>query len=151
MGVADRLRRLDNHVLGRPKPITSRTQRNSFLVGFVGTVALLSYSSFSGSTGVLAGSGGFFGVMVASGLRWFRALERHGKWQARDGARRVAAGAGLLLVALVVGWYGFLFARGDDAPRYSREQCEVVRDGFLERDSGGVIDEILRECAKEGR
>lgn len=89
--------------------------------------------------------------MVASGVGLFRHVDREGRWQERAGTRRATAFASLVLVGLIVGWYGLLFARGDDDPRYAPGQCDVVRNDFLTGDTGGVIDEILRECAEEGR
>lgn len=151
MGVAAALRRLDDRVLGPVRPVTTRTHRNGLLVGLLGTAGALTWSSLAGDSTGVAASGGLFAVAVGSGYRWFRALEQEGRWQGRERARRCAAGAGLLVLAVLLSWYAVLLAGGDDDHGYTREQCEVARDGFLTGGTDGRVDEVLRRCAQDGR
>ena len=150
MTVLERLRRLDDRVLGRPKPVTPRTHVSSFLVGSAGTVGLLTYATFDGDTAVLAGSGGFFGVMVGSAVRWYRLRERSGDWDGRPAHRRNVLLALVLVPSVLVAWYAALFARDDGEPQVTRDQCATIRLDVLAGESAEVLDGVLRECAEEG-
>ena len=150
MTVLERLRRFDDRVLGRPKPVSPRTRLSSFLVGVAGTVGALLYATFDGDTAVLAGSGGFFGVMVGGAVGWYRLRERSGDWDGRPGHRRNVLLTLVLVPSLLVAWYAALFARGDGEPQVTREQCEAIRLDFLAGESAAVLDGVLRDCAERG-
>ena len=150
MTVLDRLKRLDDRVLGRPRPVTARTHVSSFLVGLVGTAAILGYATVEQDTSVLAGSGGFFGVLVASAVRWYRLRERSGDWDGRPAHRRNVLLALVLVPAVVVAWYAALFARGDREDRGVREQCELLLDVPLAGQGDGAVDDLVRACAEQG-
>ena len=67
------MRRLDDRVLGKPKPVPVTTYRATFLVGVVGICAFLTYVLVTGRTSAFGGIGGFVGVTIVSGLSWYRA------------------------------------------------------------------------------
>ncbi len=76
MGIGDALRRLDDRVLGGPKPATAETHRNIFFVGLVGTLAVLTVVIATGEWIAFAAVGGFVAFMIGGGVRWFRTRER---------------------------------------------------------------------------
>ncbi len=77
MGIAQRLRSLDDRVFGRPKPPTAKTYRATFLVGLFGTLTVLVVSAITGEWSFIAGVGGFLGIMLASVLRWYDSTRSH--------------------------------------------------------------------------
>ena len=149
MRLAERLRRLDDRVLGPPKPLTSRSHRNGMLVALAGTLAVLGYVTIDGDIEGLPASVSLLMFSVAGGFRWFRALQQEGRWQGRETARRTAVGLGLLLLVGIVCWYAALLVRGDEDPRYTPEQCELARSGFLPDPE--LVEEIRAQCAEDGQ
>lgn len=145
MHVAERLRRLDDRVLGPPKPVTLHTHRNGVLVGLAGTVAALAFASYNDSTSVAVASSGFFGGMLGSGWRWLCTLRREERLRARQVA------ASLLVVATLLGWFTVLLLHDEDVPRYTRETCELARNGFPGGDRVSSLDDILRACVEDGQ
>ena len=93
MSVTERLRSLDGRVLGRRRPVTARKHRTGFLVGTSGTLVVVVAAVLSGWSGVLAGAGGFVGMALASGFRW---------WESGPPDRRRTAAVALGSVVVVV-------------------------------------------------
>ena len=77
MGIGEALRRLDDRVLGAPKPATAAAHRNIFFVGLVGTLAVLTVAISTGKSFAFAAVGGFVVFMIVGGVRWIRT--RRGK------------------------------------------------------------------------
>lgn len=77
--LGQRLRSLDDRVLGKPKPPTTATYRNSFLVGLAGAVAMLVVLAITGKWSFVGSIGGFLGVMLGSGVRWRRFARAQGR------------------------------------------------------------------------
>lgn len=75
MGIGDALRRLDDRVLGAARPGTTATHRNIFLIGLVGTLAVLIIVISTGESRAFAGVGGFVVFMIGGGVRWQRARQ----------------------------------------------------------------------------
>jgi hypothetical protein len=76
VGLGDALRRLDDRVLPAPKPVSVTTHRNTFLVGLIGTLLVLVGLILSGRWTAVGAVGGFVGVMIGGGIRWYRAAQR---------------------------------------------------------------------------
>jgi hypothetical protein len=82
MELVDRLNRLDRRVLGKPQRNTPAQNRRVYLVGLVGTTTSVVLALAVRSSLPLAGVGGFVGVMVGGGVRWYTSAstpveERH--------------------------------------------------------------------------
>lgn len=73
MRLGDALRRLDDRVLGPPRTAPPTTYRATFLLGVAGVLVVLGFVLVTGRTAAIGGVGGFVGVTVASGVRWYRA------------------------------------------------------------------------------
>lgn len=99
MDLAARLRRLDRRVLGEPKRDRSATQqRRVFLVGLVGTVAVVVLALVLRQPLILASSGGFVGMMIGGGIRWGTAAAT----PSESRFLRPLLGAGVLAVVALV-------------------------------------------------
>jgi hypothetical protein len=68
--LTERLRALDNRVLGRPKPDDPRLCRIGFFFGLIGIVSVLETALVRGEPRLLGGIGGLLGLRFVSGLRW---------------------------------------------------------------------------------
>ncbi len=71
MGILQRLRSLDDRVLGKPKPQTAQTYRTIFLGGIFGTIGLLVVSAITGEWSLVAGVGGPLAITLGSAIRWY--------------------------------------------------------------------------------
>lgn len=76
MGILARLRRLDDRVLGRPKPPTPETHRNTFVLGLLGASVVLIALAATGRWTAIGAVGGFLGMALGGGLRWYRSTRR---------------------------------------------------------------------------
>jgi hypothetical protein len=72
MRTSERLRALDNRVLGAPKRKTAENQRRTFFVGLTGTALVLVVIAVTGRWWDFAAVGGFLGVTLGAGLGWRR-------------------------------------------------------------------------------
>ena len=79
MGVARRLRELDDRVFGEPRPATTSTYQTLFLVGLVGTLTVLAAVLITGDGLWAAAGGGFLGTMLVSGARWYAMARSSGR------------------------------------------------------------------------
>ncbi len=79
MGIGQRLRWLDDRLLGKPKPQTAKTHRNIFLVGLFGALTVLVVSAITGEWSYVAAVGGFVGAMLGSAVRWRASTRSHPK------------------------------------------------------------------------
>lgn len=70
MPLAERLRALDDKVLGKPKPTTSRQYRNAFFLGLSGLVIFSGIALTIGEPRLLAYSGGILIPMALNGYLW---------------------------------------------------------------------------------
>jgi hypothetical protein len=73
MRVSERLRALDDRVLGSPKRKTAESQRRTFFVGLAGTAVVLVVIAVTGHWWDFAAVGGFLGVTLGAGLEWRKA------------------------------------------------------------------------------
>lgn len=105
----------------------------------------LAFASYNDSTSVAVASSGFFGGMLGSGWRWLCTLRREERLRARQVA------ASLLVVATLLGWFTVLLLHDEDVPRYTRETCELARNGFPGGDRVSSLDDILRACVEDGQ
>lgn len=73
MGPGERLRALDDRVLGPPRPRTAAQYRTTYLVGLVCTVVLVLLAVATRRSVLLSGVWGFVGVLLGGGTRWYGA------------------------------------------------------------------------------
>jgi hypothetical protein len=73
MGLVARLNQLDRRVLGPVRPQSALQHRNVVLIGLGGLTALLIVALLTRRASVLVGFGGFMGVLLGGGLRWYSA------------------------------------------------------------------------------
>lgn len=78
MGLGDALRQLG---LLRTRQMSATTHRNSFILGLIGTLVVLAGLILTGWWVAVGAVGGFVGVMISGGVRWYRAAQppRHPK------------------------------------------------------------------------
>ncbi len=72
MGIGEALRRLDDRVIGVPKPASAASYRAIFFVGLVGTLAVLAVVIATGDGTAFAAIGVFVVFMIGGGVRWVR-------------------------------------------------------------------------------
>ena len=76
MRLSERLAWLDNQVMGQPKAVTNRSYWQSFLVGLLGTAVVLVALAITDAWQYVWAVGGFLGVMLGGGFRWWRTRSR---------------------------------------------------------------------------
>ena len=72
MRLTARLRALDDRVLGRPEPEKVSTVRAWFLIALAVTLTYLVVVAVTGAWRYAGGIGGFLGMTLGTGLRWYR-------------------------------------------------------------------------------
>lgn len=77
--MGERLRRLDDRVLGPPRLDSAATMRTVFLLALLGVAAVVVLALVTGRGSMLAAGGGFLGVMLTTGIRW--------RWASRSAQR----------------------------------------------------------------